>query len=318
MAEKPSKFMIGFFVTAGIFLAVATIVWLGASNHFQKGALVVTYFDESVQGLSVDSSVKYRGVNIGTVREIRVAPDNRLVEVVMKISLKTDVRKNVTARLRSAGLTGVAYIELDRTTDEWAELAPRIDFPTPHPVILSRPSDAKHILTMLDKIITEVNRIDLRSMLQGVNAITRGIDRYVNGPEMKSIVINLDSATARLDRTIRRVDAVTAEGGLENLLGEARGALVDTRALVGRIKEDLDRMKLADSAASANRMVAGLDRDVREITRDLKATGDNLQRVSENLDILAEKLRDDPSELLFSRPPPVSTRERSSKEAGQP
>jgi phospholipid/cholesterol/gamma-HCH transport system substrate-binding protein len=318
MAEKPSKFMIGFFVTAGIVLAVATIVWLGASNYFQKGALMVTYFDESVQGLSVDSSVKYRGVDIGTVREIGVAPDNRLVEVVMKISLKTDVRKDVTARLRSAGLTGIAYIELDRTADEWAELAPRIDFPTPYPVILSRPSDAKHLLTMLDKIVTEVNRIDLRSMLQEVRSIAKGIDRYVNGPEMKNIMSHLDSTTAGIDRTIRRVDAMAPEGMLEDLLGEAKGTLVETRAVVGRIKEDLDQMKLADSAARANRMVAGLDRDVREITRDLKATGDNLQRVSENLDILAEKLRDDPSELLFSRPPPVSTRERSSKEAGQP
>lgn len=318
MAEKPSKFMIGFFVTAGIALAVATVVWLGASNYFQKGALMVTYFDESVQGLSVDSGVKYRGVNVGSVREIRVAPDNRLVEVVMKISLEKDVRKDVTARLRSAGLTGVAYIELDRTTDEWAELAPRIDFPTPHPVILSRPSDAKHLLTMLDKIVTEVNRIDLGNMLRDITAISKGIDRYVNGPEMKNIVANLDSTTTRLDRTIRRVDAMAADGVLENLLGEARGTLVETRAVVGRIREDLDRMKLADSAARANRMVAGLDRDVREITRDLKATGDNLQRVSENLDLLAEKLRDDPSELLFSRPPPASPRERSGKEAGQP
>ena len=318
MAEKPSKFMIGFFVTAGIVLAVATIVWLGASNYFQEGALMVTYFDESVQGLSVDSGVKYRGVNIGTVREIRVAPDNRLVEVVMKISMEKEVRKDVTARLRSAGLTGIAYIDLDRTADEWAELAPRIDFPTPYPVILSRPSDAKHLLTMLDKIVTEVNQIDLRNTLQGVSAIARGIERYVNGPEMKRIVSNLDSATARLDHTIRRVDAMAAEGVLENLLGEARGALAETRAVVGQIREDLDRMKLADSAAKANRMVAGLDRDVREITRDLKATGDNLQRVSENLDILAEKLRDDPSELLFSRPPPVPPRERSGKEAGQP
>ena len=318
MAEKPSKFMIGFFVTAGIVLAVATIVWLGASNYFQKGALMVTYFDESVQGLSVDSGVKYRGVNVGSVREIRVAPDNRLVEVIMKISLKRDVWKDVTARLRSAGLTGVAYIELDRTTDEWAELAPRIDFPTPYPVILSRPSDAKHLLTMLDKIVTEVNRIDLGNMLRDLTAISKGIDRYVNGPEMKNIVANLDSTTARLDRTIRRVDAMAAEGVLENMIGEARGTLVETRTVVGRIKEDLDRMRLADSAARANRMVAGLDRDVREITQDLKATGDNLQRVSENLDILAEKLRDDPSELLFGRPPPVSPRERSGKEAGQP
>ena len=50
-------------------------------KYFQKGSVYVTYFDESVQGLQVDSIVKFRGVDIGTVRKIGVAPDQRLVEV---------------------------------------------------------------------------------------------------------------------------------------------------------------------------------------------------------------------------------------------
>ena len=97
MAAKTSKFMIGIFATIGVVLAVVTIVWLGASKYFQKGTIFVTYFDESVQGLSVDSNVKYRGVNVGTIRDIRVAPDNKLIEVVMKISMRSDVQKDVIA-----------------------------------------------------------------------------------------------------------------------------------------------------------------------------------------------------------------------------
>jgi hypothetical protein len=69
-------------------------------------------------------------------------------------------------------------------------------------------------------------------------------------------------------------------------------------------------MKLVDSAGKANQIVAGVDKSVREMTFDLKNTADNLQRASENLDILIDKLRDDPSDLLFSRPPPVSEREQ--------
>lgn len=69
-------------------------------------------------------------------------------------------------------------------------------------------------------------------------------------------------------------------------------------------------MKLADSVVKANRMVAGVDKSVRDLTFDLRNTADNLQRASENLDILMDKLRDDPSDLLFSRPPPASGRER--------
>ena len=137
MAGKTSKFMIGIFVTVGLIMAVVAIVWLGASKYLQKGTLFVTYFDESVQGLSVDSNVKYRGVNAGTVRSIQVAPDQNLIEVVMKIFMKGGDEKNLAAKLKSAGLTGVVYIELDRKGEDEISLSPKIDFPTEYPVIPS-------------------------------------------------------------------------------------------------------------------------------------------------------------------------------------
>lgn len=311
MARKTSKFMIGIFVTAGMVLAVVTIVWLGASKYFQKGTLFVTYFDESVQGLSVDSNVKYRGVNAGTVRSIQVAPDQKLIEVVMKIFMKGGDEKNLTAKLRSAGLTGIVYIELDRMGDDEAPLSPKIDFPTQYPVIPSRPSDSKYILSMVDNIISEMNKIEIKSIFQEVKGIVTGIDRYVNGPKIKSIVDHLESTTARLDHAVEQIDKVMAEGKLGDVLKEAKGTIVDTRALIGKMREDLEQMKLADTAGQAKQIVAGVDKSVKDMTHDLKNTLDNVQRASENLDILMDKLRDDPSDLLFSQPPPASPRERS-------
>jgi phospholipid/cholesterol/gamma-HCH transport system substrate-binding protein len=310
MARKASKFAIGIFVTAGMILAVVAIVWLGASTYFQKGTLFVTYFDESVQGLSADSNVKYRGVNVGTVRAIRVAPDNKLIEVVMKILMEGGNEKNLTAKLRSVGLTGIVYIELDRSIEEDIDLSPKLDFPAEYPVIFSRPSDSKYILSMVDSIVSEMKKIDIKSIFLEVKEIAGGINDYVNGPKMKNIVDNLESTTAHLDRAVRQIDKLTAEGKLDDVLKEARGTIADTRALIGKIREDLDAMKLVDSAGKANQIVAGVDKSVREMTFDLKNTADNLQRASENLDILIDKLRDDPSDLLFSRPPPVSEREQ--------
>jgi phospholipid/cholesterol/gamma-HCH transport system substrate-binding protein len=310
MAGKQSKFMIGVFVTAGLILAVVTIVWLGASTYFQKGTLFVTYFDESVQGLSVDSNVKYRGVNAGTVRSIQVAPDNKLVEVVMKIYMKGGDEKNLTAKLKSAGLTGIVYIELDRRNDEEADLSPQITFPAAYPLIPSHPSASRYILSVVDKIVSEMNKVDIKSIIDEFKGIVGGIDHIVNGPKMKNIVNNLESATAHLNHAVTQIDRLTAEGKLEDVLKETRGTIADTRALIGKIREDIDTMKLTDSAVKATQIVAGVDKSVREMTFNLKNTTDNLQRASENLDILMDKLRDDPSDLLFSRPPPISERER--------
>jgi phospholipid/cholesterol/gamma-HCH transport system substrate-binding protein len=310
MAGKQSKFMIGIFVTAALILAVVTIVWLGASTYFQKGTLFATYFDESVQGLPVDSNVKYRGVNVGTVRAIQVAPDNKLIEVIMKIDMRGGDEKNLTAKLRSAGLTGIVYIELDRKAEEDVDLSPQISFPAEYPVILSRPSDSMYILSMVDKIVSEMNKVDIKNIFKEFQSIVGGIDHIVNGPKITNIVNNLESATAHLNHAVGRIDRLTAEGKLEDILKETRGTIADARALIGKIREDIDTMKLADSAGKANQIVTGVDKSVREMTFNLKNTADNLQRASESLDILIDKLRDDPSDLLFSRPPPVSEREQ--------
>ena len=85
MATIKTKLMVGIFVLLGFALATGSIIWLGMSNYFEKGLYYVAYFDESVQGLDKDSPVKYRGVSIGRVESINVAPDETLIQVVMKI-----------------------------------------------------------------------------------------------------------------------------------------------------------------------------------------------------------------------------------------
>jgi phospholipid/cholesterol/gamma-HCH transport system substrate-binding protein len=87
---------------------------VGASDILLKGSLYSVYFDESVQGLQVDSAIKYRGVEIGKVQSIKVAPDYRLIEVVMKIDLEGDLQNHTIATLKTAGITGIVFIELDQ------------------------------------------------------------------------------------------------------------------------------------------------------------------------------------------------------------
>jgi len=85
MASQKTKFAVGLFLMAGISFFILVTIWLGMSHFLQEGQYYVTYFDESVQGLEVDSIVKYRGVPIGRVEGIDVAPDANLIQVTLKI-----------------------------------------------------------------------------------------------------------------------------------------------------------------------------------------------------------------------------------------
>ena len=98
MSTKSSKFLIGLFVIVGVLICAAVIIWVGAARFFMKGSLYAVYFDESVQGLQVDSAIKYRGVEIGKVQSIDVAPDYRLIEVIMKIDLEGDLQNKPLPR----------------------------------------------------------------------------------------------------------------------------------------------------------------------------------------------------------------------------
>src|SRR5512136_1350460 len=138
MARKASKFMIGLFVTVGVSIGLIAVIWIGAFKYFEKGATYVTFFNESVQGLQVDSAVKYRGVEVGNVEKIRVAPDNKLIGVVMKIKLRDDLEKDTVAQLKSAGITGIVYVELDRKMPGAPDLSPPVSFASEYPIIPSK------------------------------------------------------------------------------------------------------------------------------------------------------------------------------------
>jgi len=118
-----------------VLICAGIIIWVGAARLFVKGSQYAVYFDESVQGLQVDSAIKYRGVEIGKVQSIDVAPDYRLIEVNMKIDLEGDLHNQTIASLKTAGITGIVFIELDRIKPGELANSPKLTFKTDYPVI---------------------------------------------------------------------------------------------------------------------------------------------------------------------------------------
>ena len=112
MASIKTKLLVGIFVLVGFFIAIIGLIWFGMSGQLEKGRFYIAYFDESVQGLDKDSPVKYRGVSIGRVENIGVAPDAKLIQVVMKIEAGLKNREQLVAQLKSVGITGIMFIRL--------------------------------------------------------------------------------------------------------------------------------------------------------------------------------------------------------------
>lgn len=332
--------MIGLFVTVGVVIGVAAIVWLGASKYFEEGSLYVTYFDESVQGLQVDSRVKYRGVDIGKVESIGVAPDRRLVEVVMKIDLEGETVQNVVTQLRAAGITGIVFIELDRRNAEDPFLMPPSGMETRYPVIASQLSQTKQMLTTVDRIMSKIEQVDLTGIsdqlknssravevfLTGkqmtgflakldatagsLGRTSRVVETFLTGKQMTDLLAKLDAATGSLDQGLRSIDRILAEGRVEGVLDEARQglqesrkAIADVRVLVDAVRGEVKNLKAAETADRAGRLLEGIDRRTRGMKTDFERTTEEIRQAAESLKLLLDRLHENPSDLLFSRPP---------------
>lgn len=304
MSRKTSNFMVGLFVAIGVVIGAGVLVWLGASQYLRKGSSYVTYFDESVQGLEADSSVKYRGVDVGRVEEIKVAPDCKLVEVVMKIDLKGNLTRDTVAQLRTAGITGIVFIELDRRDPGAPGLSAPITFATDYPIIPSRPSEIKRMLAGIDDIIGKLKEINFVGVSNQVESTLKAVKTFVAGERMSATVAKLEVAAANLEGVTRRVDRMVAEGGVEEVLVETRGTLAEARAAISAVKDDFRGLKLAETGERVNRLVGDMQGQTRAASVQIRATSEHLRRASEALEILLERLNSSPSDLLFSQPPP--------------
>ena len=82
-----SKFKLGLFIIFAAIIFFAALFILGTMDRFKEKAHLSTLVSESVQGLSVGSSVKYQGVPIGNVSEIMIYPTDNVIRIDMEINI---------------------------------------------------------------------------------------------------------------------------------------------------------------------------------------------------------------------------------------
>jgi len=260
---------LGLFVVSAVGLGVLTIVVLGAQSLKKETTSYKTYFDESVQGLEVGSPVKFRGVTLGSVSKIDIAPDHRLVEVTSDLQVKEilrlklsvgqgkKTRMKVTSDLRiqldSAGITGVKYLLLDFFS-EHDNPPPALPFAAPENYI---PSAVSTIKNLQASVVRSLNRLPdvTDAMVHVLGKVDRAVRQIERGDVPEKVV-----------SSIRRVDRVLASA--EGLLGSAQ------RAVRG--------LQTAELSQQAQQMLAGVSattRTLNDSARKLDGLIDKLSKL---------------------------------------
>lgn len=320
MASQKTKLAVGLFLVAGTAIALVALIWLGVTRYFEKGYLYVTYFNESVQGLEKASPVKYRGVTIGRVESISVAPDSKLIKVVLKVETDMELDSNIVAQLRNVGITGSMFVELDQRKEGEPDQSPPLTFPSEYPIVASKPAEISELLRGLDEVLTMIKAIDLEGV---VAKIEKNLDlmgdafRQANVETLsRKAEKTLDEMNRLMDKerwddilktfhdTIQAADSMFARA--EKTFGRTESILVEGGDTFGQVLEDL--REAARSAGvlfeKASSLAGGTEDTLSAMRSQLIATARNLERASRNLDRFMEVVAEQPSQLLFGQPPP--------------
>lgn len=274
-----------------VVLVAYGIVRLIPSKYLEPGDRYVTYFDESVQSLQEDSRVYYRGVNVGRVMHIRLAPDQKLIEVSLKLRLKKEVTKDAVAQLKVNPLTGQVYLELDRRKPDEEVRVFKLDFTPRYPVIPSRFSDIQKAMGGINVLVEKLEEADTKGIFEQVRSTVKQVEIFFRGPRMDSILDKVEGTMANLQSSTGSVDKLLASGRVEEFLTEARNTLRGTQTTLARVQSLMARVD--ESAGRTNSLIA-----------DMKGTTENLRNTTETLEALVNRLNERPSDLLFGKPSP--------------
>ncbi|MDP3515085.1 MAG: MlaD family protein [Sulfuritalea sp.] len=148
METDKHYFFEGLFIIVFAIAAALFAVWLGSSGQ-RDDVIYRIRFPDSVSGLSAGDTVKFRGVDVGTVKAMVIDPENsRLVRVDVRLRKDTPVKTDTRASLTLKGITGVVFIELNGG-DPAAKTLLAV---TPENTIPEIPSEKTGLNAMLDEL----------------------------------------------------------------------------------------------------------------------------------------------------------------------
>jgi paraquat-inducible protein B len=244
MAEQTHPTRIGAFVVGAIALVLCAVLLWGSKALFERKYPYVCYFPGTVTGLSKGAPVKYRGVDVGTVKDIKVrfrqAPDDKRIPVFIELwgkrvrelggaepgpAMVTELAaRGVRARLAFVSLvTGVAYVSLDEVPDSPPPVYSELPGRGAIPEIPTMPTELEEFSKAVSALLSNLSSTDFKGMADSVSDTMKGVNDVVASEDLHAAVAHLPRLMAALNRLAGTLNTDADKAG--EVVEEARGAL---------------------------------------------------------------------------------------------
>lgn len=296
------------YVLIGAFTLVATLsllmfaLWAAKYSSEKSWRQYAVIFTEPVTGLSEGSQVQYNGIAVGTVEELRLAPDDpRRVLATLRVQADTPVKADTRAKMSMTGITGTPIIQLTGGSPGSPMLADvdnrEIPIIQTEPSALQNIADtANRLVERLDRVLSEQNIRHIDGTLQNVDALTRSIADQRE--DLRALIVNARRSSEQLDATLTHT-----RGAAEKIDRQLADRLP---GLIAKLDHTLDEL---DSAASgANRIVTENRGAIHSFANDglaqLGPTLSELRALVRDLRRISDRLEHSPANYLLGREAP--------------
>ena len=298
MEKKINYAMVGLFVIVlgAIWLAIS--LWLALGDFSTQYASYRAYMNESVSGLYLDAPVKYRGVEIGKVKSIKLNPEEPgQVQLMLYIEASVPIKEDTIAVLTVQGMTGIAFVDLTGGSLASPPLEAADD--EFYPVIRTGPSFFARLDMSGTELIANLNII--------AQALTRVLDE--NGTQtLREILDNINRLTGAFARRQAELEQGIVNAAI--LLEHGAVAAAELSPLLSQL--DATAKVFADMAATVSKTGANINRYVadsgagvqqfsQQTLPELGALISELRRLADTLQGIGQQLEDDPRVLLYGR-----------------
>lgn len=108
------KLKTGIFTLAGILLFVVGIFFIGSKKNMFGDTYMIYGTFKNVGGLNIGSNIRFAGINVGTVEDIRIVSDTLIrVDMRMQEQVRPFLKMDVLATIGSDGLMGDKLITIN-------------------------------------------------------------------------------------------------------------------------------------------------------------------------------------------------------------
>ena len=246
--------IVGFSLIGGVVLFSGLTLWLKGFK-INSNAWTITAGFTDASGLSVGTPVTFRGIQIGTVREITFTPQD--VKAKIRINESNIIlSKPVFAKVQTNSLLGG-----DAAISIITEGAPRNNLS----------SSPKRDNCPRELILCEGDSIEGRD-IENISKLTSEINKFLNEAESKGIIDKMVRSIDQFDQTQENLDELIKLSKLE---------LLKARPIVEELIETVNHM---------NNILGAIDDP--EVITDIKSSASSIRSLTAKVNEISNKVHE--------------------------